>query len=101
MIEYNSKTVYECLNNTFPVDGVRSDFNLPHITIDDSPRLNKRYRYTSDTIPAAISVTSGNYGIMLTTPSDSPKVIVLDSDDTNTHHNIMNYNPCCARSKRG
>ena len=80
IIEYNDRTVYELFYNPFPVYGVIPDFNIPPITIDDIPLPNKRSQYTPDTLPAAISVTSVNYVSMLTTPSDSTQVVVLNYD---------------------
>ena len=44
---------------------------------------------TSDTIPDDISVTSKKYVSILTTPSDTPQVLVLYYDDPNTKHTIM------------
>ena len=57
--------------------------------------------YTSDPLPAAISVTSGNYVSILTTPSDSPQLLVLYSDDTETQHTTMSDNPFHISMKGG
>ena len=55
----------------------------------------------SNPIPSAISVTSGNYVSMLTTPSDSPQLLVLYSDDTETQHTTMSDNPFHISMKGG
>ena len=57
--EYNDRTVYDCFNNSFLCDGGIPDLILPLITIDDSPRPNKRYPYNYDLLTATIYVTSG------------------------------------------
>ena len=74
----------------FPFYGVIPDLNLPLILIDDNPWPKKRARYTSDPLLGAISVTSGNSVSTLNTYSESSQVIVLNSDDPDTQHNIMN-----------
>ena len=84
--EYNNRTVYDYLNIPFTDYFDIPYLNLPYIIIDDSTRLDKRACYTPDLLPAAISVASKNSVSTLTTPSDPPQVIVLNSDDTNTHH---------------
>ena len=61
--------------------------NLPRITIDDIPRLQKRAQYTPDMLPDAISVASENSVSNFSTPYDSP--YILHTDDLNTHH-VMN-----------
>ena len=69
MIEYKYRTLHECFNNNFPIDGVIPSLNIPPIAIDYSSHRNERSRYTSDPLPAAIYVTSGKSIIALTTPS--------------------------------
>ena len=97
MIEYNNRTVYDCFNNIFTFYGGNPDLNLPPMPIDDSPRAEQKSRYTSDPLPAAISVASGKSGSKLTTTSESPNVIFLYYNDDNTRHTIMIYNPFCGR----
>ena len=63
--------------------------------------LNKIARYNSDPLPDAIYVISGKYVSTLTNPSESPQVIVLNYDDTNTHHEITSDKPCHGRGKSG
>ena len=75
--------------------------DIPIITIYDSPRLKVRAYYASDTLPDAISVTSVNNAINLTTPSDSPQFIFLNYDDPNTHHTIISDNPLRGRGEGG
>ena len=77
-LEYNSRTVYECFNNPFKDDFGSPSLNLPPITFDDIPRLHKRARYTSDLLPASISVASKNYFSTFTTPSDYPDILPSD-----------------------
>ena len=60
--------------------------NLPPITIDDIPHMDKIACYTSDLLSAAIYIASENSVSTLTTPSDSLKLLVLTYDDTNHHH---------------
>ena len=91
--EYNDKPVNDCFDDPFPAGCGGKYLNLPLIPIDNSPRPNKRTRYISDPLPDAISITSGNSVSALTTPFDSPQVIVLNSDDPNTHHTIISDNP--------
>ena len=55
-IEYNTRTVYDCFNNTFPADFSSSDLNLPPINIYYRPHVHKRARYTPYLIPSTISV---------------------------------------------
>ena len=49
------------------------------ITIDDSPRPDKRFLYIPDMIPYGISVVSENSVSIFTTPYDSPKLPVITS----------------------
>ena len=79
MREYNSRTVYDCFKNSFPVDFGIPDLNLPPMPIDNSPHLNKRARHTPDPLPAAIYVDSKKSVSTLTTPCYSPQVILLTS----------------------
>ena len=62
-----SLIVYELFNNNTPVDYSSPYLNITPMPIDDSPRPNKRYQYTSDPLPDSIYVTSGKFVINLTT----------------------------------
>ena len=75
----------------------------PHGTIQvpNRPRLDKRSRYTPDLIPAAISVDYENSVSTLTTPSDSPQLLLLTSDDPNPCHAMKKDEPCRGRVKMG
>ena len=73
--QYNNKKVYECFNNTFSIYCGIPTLNLPSITIDDTPHKNKRAMYTSDTLPASISVPYGNYVSALTKHNYYPKLL--------------------------
>ena len=84
--EYNNRTVYDCFNNTFTDNFHTPDWNLPPITIDDRPHLHKIAHQTPDLLPASIYVDSENNVSTLTTPSDSPRLLLLPSDDTNHPH---------------
>ena len=75
IIEYNDMTVYDCFNNTFSVNCGIPYLNLPPIPIYDSPRTNKRSRYTYDPLPVSKSVTPGNSVSTLTTPSNYPQLL--------------------------
>ena len=66
-----------------------------------APRLNKIARYTSDSLPDVIYVTSGNYVSNLDSPSESPQLIVLNYNNPNTHHTITSYKPFHIRGKIG
>ena len=92
MIEYNNRKVYDCFNNIFTFYGGNPDLNLPPMPIDDSHRLKKRSHYTSDPLTYYISVTSGNYISTFNTPYYYSQVIILNYDDTKTHHTIINGN---------
>ena len=84
--EYNNRTVYDLFNNTFTADFGSPDLNLPPITIHGRPRPNKISLYTPDLLLVAISVISENCVGTLTTPSDSERLFLLPSDDTNPNH---------------
>ena len=73
----------------FPVICGRQALNTPPMPIDYIDQPNKIDHYTSDSLLASVSVTYGNTVSNLTTPSDSPQVIVLNYDDTNTNLTIM------------
>ena len=62
-----SLIVYELFNNNTPVDYSSPYLSITPMPIDDSPRPNKRYQYTSDPLPDSIYVTSGKFVINLTT----------------------------------
>ena len=83
--------VYGCSNNPFPYDFGSPALILPPIPIDDSPCLNKRFRFASDPLPDAIYSASVNYVIILTTPSEPPQVIPLNYFAPNTHNTIISY----------
>ena len=85
MIEYNTRKVYYCLNNSFTSNFGRPDLNLPPITIDDRPSPHKWYRCTPDMLPATIYVAPEISVSTFITPSDSAQVVPLISDD-NTYH---------------
>ena len=99
MRKYNSRTVYECLNNPFKSECVSPVLNMPPIIIDNIPHLDKRARYTPDLLPAAISVASEKSIITFTNPSDSPQHLVLTSDDTNHIRYIKKDEPYSGRVK--
>ena len=94
MIWYNYGVFYSCFNNPFLVDYGTFALNIPIIPIDGSPHPKRISWYTSDPLPAAISVTYGNYFSMLTTPSGSPQLF-------EPHHTIMSYSSFSGRTKRG
>ena len=71
-------TVYEWFNNTFTDEFVILALNLPPDNFDDRPRPHKRSRYTTNMLPASISVASENYFSTLTTPYDSPYLLTYD-----------------------
>ena len=98
---YNDRTVYERFNNPFTVECGSPFLNLLPMIVDDSPPPKKIYRYTTDTIPASIYFASVKYISNFTTSFDYTNVIVLASDDTNTPHTIMRYNPGSFRRKTG
>ena len=99
--EYNKSTFYDCFSNPFPSDCGSPSLNLPPITIDDRPCLDKRARYTPDLLPAVIYVASEKYVSTLTTPSDSPQLLLLNPDYPNPLHSMKKYEPYCGRIKRG
>ena len=92
-IEYNDRKVYECFNNLFLVYCGSPYFNITAMPIDGSICPKERYLNTSDLLPSSIYVSYGKYVSTLTTPSDSPQVISLTSDDPNTHRTITKDNP--------
>ena len=65
------------------------DLNLPPTTIDYRPCPHKRALHTPDLLPAAISVTSENYFIAMTTLFYSSDI--LPSDDYNPLHVMKKY----------
>ena len=75
--------------------------NLPPIPIVDPspPPPDKIARYTPDMILAAISIAYEKYITALTTPSDSPQLLALNSDYPNPHHAMNNDNPTNGRVK--
>ena len=98
-LEYNSRTVCGCFNDTFTDDFGRPDLHLTTIIIDDIPHLHKIAWYTPYLIPAAISIDSGNYVSTLTTPADYPDI--LFSNDPNTLHVVGKDFPFQGRVHRG
>ena len=101
MRECNDRTFYDWFNNLFSIDCGSPYLNFPHIPVDDSPRPNRMSWYTSDPLPAAISVTPGYYVSTLTTPSDSPQLLEPNYDDSENLHTIMNDNIFRGRMTRG
>ena len=99
--EYNTRKVYEFLNNPFPTDCGSPYLNLPPITIDYSPRPVKIPQYNPDLIPDTISVASENSVSNLTTPYDSVQVLVLNSDNPIHHAAVNKYNSFHIRLKIG
>ena len=91
MRDYNNRTAYDCFNNPCTANFGIPSLNLPPIIIDDRPKLHKIACYTLHLLPANISVASENSVITLTTPSDSPKILLLPSDDPNHRHAIKKY----------
>ena len=94
-LDYNNRTVYDCLNNLFTDNFGSPDIHLPPITIDDRPPPHKRTQYAPDLLPPAISVASENVVRTLTTPSDSPDQ--LPTDDPNTIHVLKKFFPLKGR----
>ena len=88
MREYNNKKVYKCFNNLFTYDFGIPDLNLPPITIDDRPHLYKITRYTPDLLPAVIYVSFENYVCNFIKHSDSPEVLVINSDGNKPQHSM-------------
>ena len=80
------------------LDHIRISLHLPLIIFPDPQNISW---YTSDPLPAAVSVTSVNSISMLTTPSDSPQLIVLYYDDPDTQHTTMSDNPLHISMKIG
>ena len=97
--EYNKRTFYDCSEKPFPDCCSSPALNPPSMPIDDSSRPNKRARYTPDPLRAAIYVASGKSIRNLTTPSDSPQVILLPSDTPDTDHITMRDKPGRATEK--
>ena len=97
---YNDKTVYDCFNNPFMDNFLRKYLNIPPMPIGNITCPNKTSHYTSEPLPAKIYVTSEKYVSTLTTPSNPPQFILINYDDTNTHHTIISYNHFCDRDKR-
>ena len=86
MREYKNMTVYDWFNYTFPYGCGRPELNPPPITIVNRPRQNKRSSYAPDLVTDTILIASENYISNLTNPSDSPRLILLLSDDPNHLH---------------
>ena len=61
MIEYNNSAFFDCFKNSFLVDCVITALNISPVPIANNSYPNKRALYTPDTLPAVISVASGNY----------------------------------------
>ena len=99
--EYNSRTVYKWFNDPFTDNFGIPALNLPPITIDDRPRQHKRACYAPDLFPAAIYIASDNSVSTFTTPSDSPQIFILPSDDTNPIHVMRKDGTYRSRLKRG
>ena len=99
--EYNNRVVYDWFNDSFPDDFDSPYLNLPTITLDGRPSPHNRARYTPYLLQDTIYVAYENSGITLTTPSSSPKLLLLPSDDTNHLHAMNKYDPYCGRTKIG
>ena len=85
MREYNYGTVYDSFNNTFPVDGVIPYLNLPPLPLMIFP----------------VYVTSGNSISMFTVPYDSPQLLVMYYDDSDTKNTTMKNKPFHISKKLG
>ena len=90
-IDYNNRKVYDCFNNIFTAFFVSLAQGITPITIDDKALPHKRDIYTLDLLRASISVASENSGSNLTTPSDSPPLLLLTSDYPNPPHTMNKY----------
>ena len=99
--EYNNRTVYDWLNNTFQTDCGRPYLNQNLIPIDDRTHPHKIYHYTPDIFPDTISVASENYVSSFTNPSYMPQILLLTYDDTNYYHYMKKYEPYRGKVKRG
>ena len=99
--EYNNRNLYHCLDNTFTSGFCIPDLNLPLITIVDRPRPHKIALYIPDIIPATIYVSSENYISTLPTPSYSPRILLLTSDNTHHRYAMNKDDPYHGRVKIG
>ena len=81
--------------------GIVGSFIQVGSTINDIPSLHKRACYTPDLIPATISVASKNSVSTLTTPYDSPQLLLVTSYDINHRHAMKKYEPYRGRVKIG
>ena len=101
ILEYKNRSDYECFNNPFTAKSGSPDLHLLLITIDYRSRMHKRSCYTPDLLPGFIFVAFGNYVSTLTTPSDSPQLLILPYDDTKPTYASNKYDPYRGRMKRG
>ena len=101
MREYNNSTVYDCFENTFPVDCGSPVLNLHPISIDDIPHPNIRSWYTYDSLPSDISANYGKSISKFTTPSHPPQLIEPNYEDTDTLYTIISDNPFPGRIRNG
>ena len=93
--------IYYCFNIPTTDDCGSPHLNLPHITIDDIPHLDKRACYIPDMLPSDIFVASKKYVSNLTNPYDYPQVIAITFDDNKPHHATKKDNPVHRSVKRG
>ena len=82
--------IYDCFNNSFTADYGNPSLNIHPITINDRTIPHKRSHYTPAIILATIYVASEKYVSNLTTPYDSPKLLLLPYDDTNHSYATKN-----------
>ena len=71
------------------------------MTLDESFIPKAISRYTQYQLPATIYVAYGKYVSTLTTPPNSPKIILLIYDYPITEHTIMIEKPVFTKEKRG
>ena len=97
--DYKNKMIYDCFNNYFPANSGIPYLNPPPITMDDIPHLDQISHYTPDMLPDAVPVASEKSVSTLITPSYSPKIILLTSDEPNPRHSMKKDDPYCSREK--
>ena len=91
--EYKNRTVYDCFNNPSPDDFGIPALNIPPNYIGNRPHLDKRAHYTPDLLPDAIFVAFEKCVSTLTTPSDSPQLLVLTFYVPNHLRAMKKYEP--------
>ena len=100
-IEYNSITIYDCFNNIFSIYFSGTDLNLLPMTINDRYRPKKEAYYTSYPLPDTIYVPFVNSVSNYTTPSESPQVFLLSSNDLDTDNIFIRDKPGLVRGEGG